>query len=325
MKVQLGYVSIALKLPKVNTSSTVTYTNYCKLNTDEQKLDKLKKVTVSNVNDLYKILQYNVDNNIHFYRITSSLIPLNNHPEVKNWTFRKMFKRDFELIGKFVRENNMRIDTHPDQFNVLNSDKEEVVNNTIRNLQEHANLFSDMEYPNGKMILHVGGSSGGKEKAIGRFVTNFHKLPKDISEALILENDDKTFNTRDVLNICKELKIPMVLDVHHHLCNDGSEDLSLMLEEIFDTWKDESLPPKLHFSSPKEDSKDRRHADYIDAQAFAEFIEKCIPLNRDIDIMLETKQKDLALYKLVGDLRQIKPEWNFIDKSSFIIRVPSEN
>ena len=53
----------------------------------------------SNLDDLYKILEYNVKNKIHFYRITSALIPLATHPEVKNWDYRNIFNKDFERIG----------------------------------------------------------------------------------------------------------------------------------------------------------------------------------------------------------------------------------
>jgi len=93
-----------------------------------------------------------------------------------------------------------------------------------------------------------------------------------------------------------------------------------MLNDIFSTWKDEPLPPKLHFSSPKEGEKDRKHADYINAEAFINFIEKCIPLGLDLDIMLEAKQKDLALYMLAHDIKTLKPEWKWIDKSTFEIK-----
>lgn len=321
MKVRLGYVAIALKLDKVTSSSSVTYTNYSKILNEEKKLEKLKKTTVSNVNDLYKILQYTLENNIHFYRITSGLIPLATHPEVTNWNYRRIFKRDFEIMGEFITKHNLRVDTHPNEFNVLNSEKEDVVKNTERNLWHHVELFQDLNYPLGKMVLHIGSSAGGKEKAIERFVKNYNSLPKEISKMLIFENDDKTFTTKEVLSVCKTINAPMVLDVHHHLCNDGGDELAPMLNDIFDTWKNEALPPKLHFSSPKESEKDRKHADFIDAKAFIAFIEKCIPLNIDLDIMLEAKQKDLALYQLVEDIQKLKPEWQWLDQST--LRVDS--
>jgi UV DNA damage endonuclease len=162
MKVRLGYVAIALKLPKVTSSSSVTFKTYSKLALKEEKLDKLKKVALSNLNDLYKILQYNIENKIHFYRITSALIPLANHPEVINWDYRKIFHKDFEAIGKLIKENNLRVDTHPDQFNVINSINENVVENTKQNLWFHVHLFQDMNYELGKMVIHIGSGQGEK-------------------------------------------------------------------------------------------------------------------------------------------------------------------
>ncbi len=317
MRIRLGFVAIALNLPKVTSSSTVTYATYIKQSTDQKKLDKLKLVSSSNLSDLHKILEYAVENEIHFYRITSALIPLATHPDVTNWDYRRILKKDFEWVGNYINKHNLRVDTHPDQFNVINSLSEDVVKNTERNLWHHVNLFEDINYPLGKMVIHIGSSQGGKDTAIERFITNFKSYPREITEKLILENDDKTFTVKEVLSICKELKAPMVLDVHHHLCNDGGEELEPMLKEIFDTWKNEKLPPKLHFSSPRQGEKDRKHADFINAEAFTQFIEKCIPLGKDLDIMLESKQKDLSLYKLVEDIKVLKPEWKWIDQSTF--------
>jgi UV DNA damage endonuclease len=318
MRIRLGYVAIALKLPKVTSSSTVTYSRYSKMISEEEKLRKLKEVTLSNLNDLQKILEYNIENNIHFYRITSNLVPLATHPDV-NWDYRKYFKKDLEYIGKIIRKSNMRVDTHPDQFNVINSVNEKVVQDTIRNLSFHINLFEDINYPEGKMVIHIGGGQGGKEESINRFIHNFNKFPKNISEKLILENDDKLFTAKEVLYICKKLNCPMVLDVHHHVCNSNDDELEGLIEDIFNTWNNDILPPKIHFSSPKDGEKDKRHSDYINPHDFISFIEKTKNLNRDYDVMIEAKQKDLALYRLVEDIKELKKEWNWIDDSTLEI------
>ncbi|MBS6024437.1 MAG: UV DNA damage repair endonuclease UvsE [Paeniclostridium sordellii] len=319
MKVRLGYVAIALNLPKVTSSSTLTYARYTKLNSNIDKINKLKEVTRSNIEDLEKILRYNIENNIHFYRVTSNLIPLGTHPEV-NFQYRKYFKKDFEYIGKLIKDNNMRVDTHPDQFNVINSLRDEVVENTIKSLKFQSQLFDDINYKNGKMVIHIGSSQGGKEESIKRFINNLKYFPKEVVSRLILENDDKVFSARDVLNICKCTKLPMVLDVHHHICKNDGEKLSDIINEIFDTWKDEELPPKIHFSSPKEFDKDRKHADFIDSKSFMDFIylmkEKS---NRNFDIMIEAKKKDLALLKLVEDIKALDKDIKFIDNSTFEI------
>ena len=299
MRIRLGYVSIALRLPKVTSSSTVTYSRYSKIISEEEKLRKLKEVTLSNLNDLQRILEYNIENNIHFYRITSNLVPLATHPNV-NWDYRKYFKKDFEFIGEIIRKNNIRVDTHPDQFNVINSINEKVVQDTIRNLYFHINLFEDLNYKDGKMVIHIGGGQGGKEEAIDRFIKNFNMFPKNITNKLILENDDKLFTAKEVLYICNKLGCPMVLDVHHHVCNNNGENIEELIEPIFNTWNNEILLPKIHFSSPRDGEKDRKHSDYINPKDFIKFIEITKSLNRDYDVMIEAKQKDESqgLYKV---------------------------
>lgn len=315
MRVRLGYVAIALGLPKVTSSSNVTYTYYQKLS-EEERVNKLRQVTYSNITDLRKILEYNIKNKIHFYRITSALIPLATHPEVR-WDYRPVFGRSFKLIGEIINRSNMRADTHPDQFNVINSVDDNVVENTVRNLWIHVNLFKDMEYSPGKMVLHIGSAAGGKEDALRRFEKNFLGLPGEIASRIILENDDKTFTAKETLRLCKNLKVPMVLDYHHHICNNDGENIYKLLPDIIDTWKGEELPAKLHFSTPKDGPKDRKHADYIDVKSFVEFIDNCKFIKEDLDIMLEAKKKDLALFELADCIKKMRKKWEWMDISSF--------
>lgn len=86
-----------------------------------------------------------------------------------------------------------------------------MVKSIIRNLWFHVHLFEDLDYPLGKMVLHVGSSEGGKEVAIKRFIENFRAMPKEITRRLMLENDDKTFTALETLELCKTLGVPMSL------------------------------------------------------------------------------------------------------------------
>ena len=272
MKIRLGYVAISNALgKKVTSSSNVTYKTYSKITSEEKKIEKLKSITHSNFEGLEKILRYNIENDIHFYRLTSALIPLTTHPDVPNWGYRKLFKKDFEYIGKLIKKNNMRVDTHPDQFNVINS------------------------------------------------ANNFKTFPHDIQTRLIIENDDKIYTAHETLTLCKQLDIPMVLDIHHHNCNNEGENIYDMLGEIFGTWNKQQLPPKIHFSSPRDGELDRKHADYIDASSFIDFIENSRIVNTDFDVMLECKEKDIALFKLVDDIKKLRPEYTWIDKTTLEI------
>lgn len=315
MKIRFGYVAIALGLPKVTSSSNVTYAFYNKIQTEEMKLEKLKKVTYSNFSDLKKILQYNIDNNIHFYRLTSALIPLATHPEV-NWDYRGKFKTELKIIGEIIKNSNMRVDVHPDQFNVINSINSNVVNNTLNNLLFQANLFEDMEYNEGKMVLHVGSGVNGKDNSLKRFEDNFKKFPKEITSKILLENDDKTFTALDTLGICQKLNIPMVLDVHHHICINDGNDIKEIIPDILSTWNGENLRPKIHFSSPRNGTNDRKHADYINTDYFIEFIEIFNNFGRDIDVMIEAKMKDFALFEIVSSIKRIKKDIKWIDETT---------
>lgn len=320
MKIRLGYVAISKKLgKKVTSSSTVTFSNYNKIVLPSKKLEKLQTVAASNLHDLEKIIKYNIENNIHFYRITSALIPLVTHPEVGYWGHREFLKQDFEYVGKLINESNMRVDTHPDEFNVINSINPKVVENTKINLLRQAEWFDDFKYDLGKMVIHVGGATNGKEAGLERFITNFNTFPKEVKSKIIIENDDKTYTARETLNLCNELNLPMVLDVHHHNCNNANDNIYDLIPKIFDTWKNEKLPPKLHFSSPKNGENDRKHSDFINLHDFINFLENIKLFNTDIDIMLECKEKDLALFKLASDIKELKPEYKWVDESTFIV------
>lgn len=112
----------------------------------------------------------------------------------------------------------------------------------------------------------------------------------------------------------------MVFDIHHHNCNNCEEDIKSLLPQIFKTWEDEELVPKIHFSSPREFEKDRKHADYIDANRFLEFIYKAKEsVNKDFDIMIEAKKKDITLNILVKDLKKLTKDIKFIDSATLEI------
>lgn len=316
MKIRLGYVSLSKAMGSITTSSTVTYTNF-ELN--NKSYDKLYQIIDNNLNSLKEILIYNIRNNLHFYRLTSKLIPLATHDKV-NYDYITPFKDKFDEIGRLIEENNLRIDTHPDQYAVLNSVNSGVVKNTIEILDYHYRILEALNIKDKVIILHVGGNNFGKEKSIKRFINNFNKLPNYLKEVIVIENDDKVFNLKDVLFISKELNIPIVLDYHHFICNNDKEKLEDLIEDVFDSWNNKKMNPKIHFSSPKSKLKKefRSHHDYIDVDSFMGFIDKVKYLNRDFDIMIEAKAKDDALYRLVRQLKY-RSDYSFIDESTFEI------
>lgn len=312
MKITLGYVAISKTLD-ISASKTMTYTNYLK---KIEKSKPLNDIIKTNIYNLKEILKYNFKNDIHFYRLSYKIIPLATHPKV-NLDYITPYKKEWEEIGYMTKIYNIRMDTHPDHFCVLNSKDKNVVNSSKKILEYQSNLFKAMKI-NGKTVLHIGGMYQDKENSIKRFINNFKTLDQNIKDMIILENDDKTYNIEDTLSICEKLNIPMVLDYHHYKCNTGNLDIKKYLPRIIKTWKEQKLNPKMHFSSPKDKKNFRAHSKYINPKDFIEFLKVLKPLNRDIDIMLECKAKDEALFRLT---RQLKTQTNykFINETTFII------
>lgn len=313
MIVRLGYVALSKTLD-ITSSHSVSYTNFIKSNNGYEKLNGVIKLNLESLNTL---INYNIKNNIHFYRISSNLIPLGSMKNV-SFDYIKSFKHLYEQIGNKINKYDIRVDMHPDQFTVLNSTKKEVLDNTIEILNYHYNILEALNIKDKILILHIGSNVFGKEASIKRFINNFNKLPEYLKKCIVVENDDKIFNILDTLNLCEKINRPMVLDYHHHTCNNENINIESYYEKIFSTWK--QLRPKIHFSSPKNKSKKdiRSHHDYINSNDFISFIEQIKNLNFDLDIMLEAKAKDEALFRLVRELK-FKTNYKFLDDTSFEI------
>ena len=309
MNIRLGYVAISKTL-NITTSHTITYTNYLK---EQNKEEKLYEIIDKNLKNLEQIIIYNIRNNIHFYRMSSAIIPLATHPKIEYKSL-EIFKNKLEKIGELIKKNNMRVDIHLDQYCVLNSTNKDVVNSTINIIKFYKNMLNTMKLDT-YMIMHIGSNAFGKQNSIKRFINNFNKLDNDIKKKIILENDDKTFNIKDVLYICENLNIPMVLDYHHHKCNNDNLKLEDYIERIIKTWKNNT--PKMHLSSSKNKKEYRSHHDYINIDDFIEFGAILKKINKNIDIMIEAKEKDIALFKLIRELKY--KGYIFIDDTTLTI------
>ena len=300
MKIRLGYACISNALDETS-SSLLTYSQFKKLEDIKKGVgyNKLNEVIISNFKSLENILQYNIRNDIYFYRLSSNIIPLLTHPDVE--IDLNKYKRYFSNIGKIIKENNIRVDMHVDPYYVLNSVSDNVVKSTINICKIYHNMFKLMKIKS-NLIFHVGGKTISKEEGIKRFLNNFKLLDKEIQDMIMIENDDKIYNIIDCINISKEINCKICLDYHHYKCNNDKENISNYLEYIFNTFDG---IPKVHFSSPKSKKEYRAHHDFIDIKEFVKFLDMINACDRDIDIMIEAKMKDDALFRLIRQLKYL--------------------
>ncbi len=304
MRIRFGYVAISLGIPQGSPNKTTTLLNLNKIKDRADQLSKLSRLARENVDTQLRVLRYNVAHNIKIFRITSHLIPLATHPITREWDYCEEYREEFCAIGDIVKKYELRISAHPDHFTILNSPVGSVMETALADLRYHNNLFCAMGLGSeSKLVLHVGGVYKDKSQSLNRFIAAFQQLPDELRERIIIENDDKSYNAKEVLALCQQVNTPMVLDVHHHICCNDGTSLCTFLPAIFATWG--SAIPKIHFSSPKCGTNIRAHADYINIDEFMDFLAAAREWNQDFDIMIEAKQKDLALFALMKELQKI--------------------
>ncbi|MEH7238653.1 UV DNA damage repair endonuclease UvsE [Bacillus sp. JJ1562] len=305
MKIRFGYVAIALGLWDASPSKSLTFTRYAALPKDE-RLEKLKFVTAQNLLHTKRILHYNIAHEIELYRLSSSLVPLATHPEVM-WDFITPFKKEWDELAQLIKQFNMRVSFHPNQFTLFTSPRVKVTSNAVIDMEFHYKMLNALNALEiGILNIHIGGAYGDKEKSLARFHQNLQRLPNEIKKQMTLENDDKTYNVEETLLACESESIPMILDYHHHMANNEGIDLTLYLERIFQTWDEKTTVPKVHISSPKTDKAYRSHADFVSLDFIMPFLKIAKALNQDFDIMIEAKQKNLAMHRLVEEISSIR-------------------
>jgi UV DNA damage endonuclease len=209
-----------MNLENCSPSKTATVSVLDKLEDTKNKINRLKHIAKENLQNTLRILKYNKAKEIYVYRMSSKIFPLATDPGLEYTLYIDELRPELKLLGDFIKSNEMRVSSHPDHFVLLNSISKKVYEDSAKDLMYHLGMFEAMGLDeNYKFVLHVGGMYKNKEDSILRFYEGYNNLEDRLKKRIILENDDKSFNALDVLKICDKVKIPMVLDVHHHNCN----------------------------------------------------------------------------------------------------------
>jgi UV DNA damage endonuclease len=297
MKAEPQCVKNNLGLVCITHSEEVRYktvTRKTLLSLDETaQIEKLRSIYAENIERLKKAVAFCLKNNINLYRMTSNLFPFSD--EAAGARILEEFTDVLAGIGTSALEKGLRLVLHPDQFVVLSSDSETVVANSVKILKMHARTMDLLKQPRSEwaaMTIH-----GGKSGRADRMVENIGKLPEEIRSRIVLENDEYTYSSDEILDICRRARVPMVFDAHHHICHEGLEDYNdESVEKAFwaarETWANPENQ-MVHISNGREKFGDRAHHDLIvtmpEVFRFAPWIE------------VEAKHKEIAIAKLQTD------------------------
>lgn len=292
--IRIGYACITVGINK-------TYKN-CRLKNLNK--ENLKRIIEHNLNLLDEVIEYNRINNIYVFRITSNLIPFGSS-SLNTFDWQKVFSSKLKKIGKKVKKYNMRVSMHPGQYTVLNSKNEEIVNKSIKDLIYHNQVLTAMKMNSkNKIILHIGGVYDNKEESKKRFIKNYLKLPNRVKKRLVIENDDKSYNIKDLLEISKQIDVPVVYDNLHNKINKYDEhDNYYWINEVSKTWKKKDGIQKIHYSEQDDNKQIGSHSETINIDSFRKFISK---IDGPLDIMLEVKDKDLSAIKCISAMTKDK-------------------
>ena len=295
---QIGYACINMELsqqkPKIYTGRSMIKRTF-----EQRGIQYASQLGLDNTKDLYKIIKWNNENGFKFFRITSNLFPWCSEYKLQDMPDYREIKMILREIGKYVKANDMRITSHPGPFNVLTSPREQVVQNCVKDLSIHGEVFDMMglsRTPYNKINIHIGGAYGDKTAAMKRFCENFHLLPESVKSRLTVENDDKAsmYSVKDLYEgVYNVIGIPIVFDYHHHKFCTGDLSERQALEMAISTWGD--IIPVVHYS----ESRSREYNDTtIREQAHSDYVYDYIDTygNR-VDIMVEAKAKELAVLR----------------------------
>ncbi|KAF8629869.1 hypothetical protein AX15_003228 [Amanita polypyramis BW_CC] len=298
---RLGYACLNTVLRnKKPTSEAIFCSRTCRLDSLlKNGIDWVKELGRKNVLDLISIIEWNEQNNIRFFRISSGMFPYASHG-----THGYSLEYCAPLLaqaGNLANKYRHRITTHPGQFTQLGSPRPDVIRAAIRELQYHCEMLDRMGIgTDGVMIVHGGGIYGDKSTAMARIKHTIREvLPRNVRDRLVLENDELCYNAEDLLSICEELDVPLVFDYHHDMLNPSSVPPSIIIQRADAIWKKRGIKPKQHLSEPRPGAvslmEKRAHADRC--QIFP------LDLPDDIDLMIEAKDKEQAvlhLYRIYG-------------------------
>ena len=109
----------------------------------EQGIDELKRRILLNLEDLIKMIEWNDQNGIRVFRLSSELFPHKTNSKVEDYTF-DFAKDHLKRVGECARMFDQRLTFHPGQYVVLSSPLEKNVKQSIKELDYHAKILELM-------------------------------------------------------------------------------------------------------------------------------------------------------------------------------------
>ena len=316
-----------VSVPELNTGGTTLA--WAKRQTRSVAEDKVMEVAKRNITHTHNLVKKvsSLDPELRMVRLTSDMLSFYTEPSWKDFwqttDVQNELSKMFAPIGETARANDVRLSFHPDQFVVLASDRDEVVNKSIEEFEYNCDMARMMGYGQKfqdiKINVHISGRKGpqGIRDVYGR-------LSPEARNTLTLENEEYTHDLTDCLSLSD--LVPTVMDIHHHWIKTGEyiQPTDDRVKMVRDSWR--GLRPTCHYSVSREDvlvghpgsqlpahgalieaghskQKLRAHSDYYWNDAVNDW---ALTFIDNFDMMCESKAKNLASFKLYERYKCLK-------------------
>lgn len=247
--------------------------------------------------------------NLRSFRISSEIFPCYTLDFTRDW-YDEIWGDITAILaeaGEAARKHEIRLSVHPGQYTVLASNKEQVVENSIKDLEYHALYGKLMNLPAKDFVMniHLQGLYGGKhEDGIKRFATNFQYLSDYAQQCLAVENEDKHksgYDITHILELTKRISTRATFDIHHYECMrqkdcDFPSVNDWFFKEAVKSWK--NVRPLFHVSQTLIDEQGKnvtrmnQHSNMLHDRYR---LSAMAPMLEYADFDVEAKHKELAV------------------------------
>ena len=236
---------------------------------------------------------------ISHYRVSSNLMPLITDATLNlSYTDLPDFKEIQNMLllaGNHARKVGVTLSSHPDQFNVLSSYTDTVVDKTIIELNHQSYVLDMMgcsQDHSTPMCLHVSKNPIFDQESIDeycqRFMTNLARCDIGVQKRLVVENEDNGYwNAANVYTLFGKF-LPCVFDNLHDQINPSNR---CFMNDFKTTWKHHV--PVMHWSEGINHTKS--HTDYVT------HVPAVVSNNLDCIWEVELKAKDKCIVKILSE------------------------
>jgi UV DNA damage endonuclease len=272
----------------------MTYTQFTKLSRNVA-IQELSERILHNFKMTLNTIRFCQLNNIQGYRLSSSLAPVLTH---KNVRMRIADLPNYasivavcDSIKQALASGPLRLSAHPSEYITLSSSNQECIDNSILDLQQHAEIFDLLNLPQdyrSPLNIHIR-QDGDAQTIADKVLSVYDNLPDNIRQRLVLENNDNAKGVWGIKNLVKYFynsrRIPITYDSLHHSILHDNLTAEQAFHMAYDTWP---TVPLFHYSESADGT--RKHAD----------MPTSVPKTYGRDVMydIELKFKNLAIQKI---------------------------